>query len=71
MSLEQELMRKSEDLLKKFRKGEVITPQEYRRLMWCVRLTPAMFKIITSDLQRRGIIEMKNGRGRTKLIKIR
>lgn len=71
MSLEKELMKKSEDLLKKFRQGEMITEQEYRRLIFCFRLTPVMFRAITKDLERRGMIRMKNGRGRRKFIVIR
>jgi predicted transcriptional regulator len=71
MSIEKEIIKKSEMLLKKFRAGEMITEQEYRRLIFCVRLSPIMFRAITKDLERRGMIRMKNGRGRRKFIVIR
>jgi len=71
MSIQQEVTKKSEDLLKKFRAGETITEQEYRRIIFNFRLTPNMFRVITSDLERRGLIRMKNGRGRRKFIVIR
>ena len=68
MTLERELMMKSEKLLSKFKNNETLTVQEYRRLMFCCRLNNRMVNILTNKLEKKGIIRMKNGHGRQTLI---
>ena len=56
MTLEEDLLKKSDDLLKDI-DNEVITVKEYRRRMACVRLNNRMLKILMRRHKKNGLIK--------------